>query len=1047
MRLSARSAFLALVFLATTLALSATPRAQSYKLAGPFQAPSGGGDVQELRASPDGTRVAYRADEETYGVFELFVAPVDASAPAVKLSGAMVTGGDVAPGAFAFSPDGAWLVYVADPLTDGVDELFAVPSDGSAAPVKLSGTLTAGGDVVPGTPARAFAVSADSQRVVYVADATVDGHLDLWSAPIDGSTAPVELDGSVFTLVGTSFRLGGGRVVFAGASVADGTELLSAPIDGSSAPSVLTQLAPPSIPLFELTADGATVAFVSAQTSPSIDQRLWSVPADGSASAVLLTPAVHSQIQSLRLGADGSRAVYRATLSTPTIFELFSVPLDGSASPVRLHAPFAAGRNVVADQYGLTADSARAVYVADVAADELYELWSAPLDGSASAIKISGTLAPGADVVSVSGAPLVTASERLVFHVGSDLYSAPADGSGAALKLNGSLSAVTWIDWALDPHEAPQPLGTDHSRVVFARLTAWSNLEEYVMQLYSVPVDGSAAPVRLNGTLHATGGVGRWDIAGNRVVFSSDESRDDMYELYSAPLDGSSSGLVLNGPMALNSPESFVELRALTLDGSHAVYTLRFDGEGETEDALYSVPTDASASPVELQPSVGQLRMIYSLAVSPDGTRVVYQVIGTGPGPAGGSSLRTAPLDGSVPSAAFSSQANSGFFRITPDSADVITLGSSNRFFRSPIDASASGVPLTTPLGQLYGITFSPDGNTILFEAELDVPGVRELYRVPADGSGLPQKLNPPLVTNGDVGDTFTATHIVLVSPDGTRVVYLADQDVDEIYELYSVPLAGGAATKLSGPMVAAGDVTHASISPDGARVVYRADQDSDQRYEVYSVPLTGGPVTKLNGALVTDGDVASFLIGPDGQRVVYFADQGTDGVDELYSVPIAGGPAVRLNGNLVAGGDVESARISPDGTRVVYRADQVVDERLELYGRAIDGSGVVRRLALTPPAGGDVQAFEITADSRRVVYSGDCVVDERTELFKVPIAGGPSVRLNATLVAGGDVAHFLLDPDGQRVVYVADQETDRMFELYAVSLQGNDSGPHAAPR
>src|SRR5688572_20682624 len=190
MRLSARSTFLFAAFFAAGLVASAAPQPQSYKLAGPFQSPAGGADVQELRASPDGTLVVYRADEETYGVFELFVAPVDASAPRVKLSGAMVANGDVAPGAFVFSPDGAWIVYVADQVMDGIDELFAVPSDGSAAAVKLSGTLVAGGDVVPGTTPRAFAVSADSLRVVYVADATVDGHLDLWSAPIDGSSAP-----------------------------------------------------------------------------------------------------------------------------------------------------------------------------------------------------------------------------------------------------------------------------------------------------------------------------------------------------------------------------------------------------------------------------------------------------------------------------------------------------------------------------------------------------------------------------------------------------------------------------------------------------------------------------------------------------------------------------------------------------------------------------------------------------------------------------------------------------------------------------------------
>src|SRR5262245_21807467 len=99
----ARPAFLfSSLFLAELVLCLASPP-QSYKLAGPFLQTAGGGDVQELRASPDGTRVAYRADEETYGVFELFVAPTDGRAPAVKLSGAMTAGGDVAAGGFAFT--------------------------------------------------------------------------------------------------------------------------------------------------------------------------------------------------------------------------------------------------------------------------------------------------------------------------------------------------------------------------------------------------------------------------------------------------------------------------------------------------------------------------------------------------------------------------------------------------------------------------------------------------------------------------------------------------------------------------------------------------------------------------------------------------------------------------------------------------------------------------------------------------------------------------------------------------------------------------------
>ena len=57
------------------------------------------------------------------------------------------------------------------------------------------------------------------------------------------------------------------------------------------------------------------------------------------------------------------------------------------------------------------------------------------------------------------------------------------------------------------------------------------------------------------------------------------------------------------------------------------------------------------------------------------------------------------------------------------------------------------------------------------------------------------------------------------------------------------------------------GYVLNFLISPDSSRVVYWADQQTNNVYELYSVPL-GGPAAagvKLNGAMVTGGYVIDF--------------------------------------------------------------------------------------------------------------------------------------------------------------------------------------------
>jgi hypothetical protein len=90
---------------------------------------------------------------------------------------------------------------------------------------------------------------------------------------------------------------------------------------------------------------------------------------------------------------------------------------------------------------------------------------------------------------------------------------------------------------------------------------------------------------------------------------------------------------------------------------------------------------------------------------------------------------------------------------------------------------------------------------------------------------------------------------------------------------VYSVPLVGGTpGIKMNSNLVSGGDVSIFQISPDGTRVVYGADQDAFTRLELYSVSINGptGSAIKLNGPLVANGEVNDFQISPDSRRVVY---------------------------------------------------------------------------------------------------------------------------------------------------------------------------------
>ncbi len=305
---------------------------------------------------------------------------------------------------------------------------------------------------------------------------------------------------------------------------------------------------------------------------------------------------------------------------------------------------------------------------------------------------------------------------------------------------------------------------------------------------------------------------------------------------------------------------------------------------------------------------------------------------------------------------------------------------------------------------------------------------------VSAFAQGESVRLNGPLVEGGEV-------LLFAVSADSVRVVYLADQDIDEVRELYSVSIGGGAPTKLNEPLDGGRDVRFNGflLSPDGTKALFVASQDSEDVFELFTVPIEGGNVEKLNDPLPAGGDIRDFFFGPNMERVIYTGDQTRNGVIELYSVPASGGAVTKLNDDLVSGGQIIFDPIfSPDGGTVVYVADQDTNRVQELYSVPAAG-GIVTKLNQPLSANGDVNGsdFRIHPDGSTVLYLAAVNQLGTDELFSVPINGGPITTLNSPLVSGGRVFRFQISPDGLRVLYVADQETDNLLELYSVLIGG----------
>jgi Tol biopolymer transport system component len=699
-------------------------------------------DVTNFRVSPDSSRIVYRADNAD-NRFELYTVQRGGGGETFLLSAPPAVGGDILE--FAISPDGSRVIYRGDLGSDERFELGSSPIDRSSGAVVISGPLAPGGSV------ERFAIAQNGQRVVYSADQDLDGVVELYAVLLAGGTparlnAPLVSGGDVH-----DFVLGAaGAVLFRADSVTDEVyNLLSVPLTGG-APVTLTD-----------------------------------------------TGAISGDVRSFALTPDGAHAVYLADQGTDEVFELYGRALDEEGGPRRLSGPMGVGGDV--QQFAVGPDGQRVIYIADQATDGVQELYSAPVEGGP-AVKLNPPLPHGGNVLSARFSPdgrraLYVADHEapLVF----DLYSVAIEG-GPAVRLSSLARDRALLGFDISP---------DGQRAVFI-----AQQRGAAHELFSVAVAGGT-PVPLSGPLPEGGGIAAFAISpdGERVAFAGEQHSAGVTELYSVAIGGGE-------PVRLSPP----------LPPERDVYLGdACGGQGPPQ-----------------QPGEGP-----PFLFSPDSRRVLYCA--------------------------------------DHDADEVLEL------YSAPVGGEAPAAKLNLPPGAGGGVrrfAISPDGAGVVFESlsiEAGAPQ-EQLYRAPIGGEALPTLLSGP-------PRPLAVIVAFAIGPDSATVVFTGDRDGAGQIALYA---AGGGVepVRRSGELVSGGNVSDFRISADGARVIYRADQRADEVQELFVGPLSGvGLTVPVSDRLAPGGDVQpAFALLPAGDRLVYLADQEIDGVDELFAAALP--PPIRLH-------------------------------------------------------------------------------------------------------------------------------------------------------
>jgi len=423
-------------------------------------------------------------------------------------------------------------------------------------------------------------------------------------------------------------------------------------------------------------------------------------------------------------------------------------------------------------------------------------------------------------------------------------------------------------------------------------------------ELYSAPVDGSSAPVKLsNGLAFGSGdtGVSSFQITPDStqvVGLSPDGARAAFFgidttfgsggvELYSASIGATSSATQISDAGSVNSSGDVI-FADFSPDGMTTIYAADAVAEGVFQ--WFSVGIDAAAPGADVQLS-SALSAVNRLAVSPDSNTVVY----TGDeNSVGVLEVFSVPIGGGSSTRLNPSMAGTGATQIDicPDGSCVAYLADQDtggvvEVYRASLGVADSGTRLSTPMSgtQLTDtLNLSPDSTTVLYEADQNTPGTFELFRVPIDASAGPSELHG--LTPPDNAGYFTGLGTPII---GRRAVYPV---LAGTVDLFSVPFDGSESfAQVNAPM-ASGDTILAVFLPAHAErlLAYGVGPNTESvTRTVHAAAIRGDlpaeqvNVTAANGALGAVG----FEITSDQSYAVYAQDQDTSGKLELYGAAL----------------------------------------------------------------------------------------------------------------------------------------------------------------
>ena len=473
-----------------------------------------GGNVIDVAISPDGLRVAYIADQEVAGFFELFVATFGASG-VIKLSGTSATGGNLnievgnQKTAINWAPDSSRIAYVASQDTAGLNELFVSTVDGLSN-LKISGAQIGGTFNGVGITDDIY-WSPNSLFVAYRAEEDNLNFNEIYISSADGITNR-KVSGDMLTSGG----------------------------NGGAAPGQIFW-----------SPDSRFVAYLARQESPNILELFISTP-DGLTNTKINGSMVASNgnVQTSPApfwSPDSSQITYMGDQNLNGEFELFAGTTDGLSNP-QLSDPLV-GTTVNTESLLYSPDGSAVLYLApqDNAFDELFV---SSADGAAN-IRASANVLVGAGgdrIMQAAWSPdgLKIAYAATLDASGPKLFIVSPDGTANTIltaNVPAGFNTIDSIEWSPDGSKVSY-VYSDNNLATDGQLNiadVASSTSSVVTNTLTLPQLGSRDVSTI-----------KWSADSQRLTFMAhDDSGDnELYVIQSGIIDKLSGDLVVNGSVS-----------------------------------------------------------------------------------------------------------------------------------------------------------------------------------------------------------------------------------------------------------------------------------------------------------------------------------------------------------------------------------------------------------------------------------------------------------------------------------------------------------------